>query len=110
MEMARKAGAVDYYPEPGELESKFTETPYYKNKQREARNEIVRTLNRPIRIDETNKQTSFIPPESAVVTTKQATSTPTTLGDEKSPTAGAAEAEAKRKQAARDAARKAHTR
>lgn len=110
MEMARKAGAVDYYPEPGELESKFTETPYYKNKQREARNEIVRTLNRPSRINETNGQTSFIPAESAVVTTKQATSTPTTLGNEKSPTAGAADAEAKRKQAARDAARKAHTR
>jgi hypothetical protein len=107
MEMARKAGAVDYYPEPGELESKFTETPYYKNKQREARNEIVRTLNRPNR---EGPQTTAIPPESAVVTTKQATSTPTTLGDEKSPTAGAAEAEAKRKQAARDAARKAHTR
>lgn len=110
MEMARKAGAVDYYPEPGELESKFTETPYYKNKQREARNEIVRTLNRPNRINETSGQTSFVPAESAVVTTKQATSTPTTLGEDKSPTVGAAEAEAKKKQAAKDAARKAHTR
>jgi hypothetical protein len=107
MEMAKKGGSTDYYPEPGELESKFTETPYYKNKQREARNEIVRTLNRPNR---EGPQTTAIPPESAVVTTKQATSTPTTLGDEKSPTAGAADAEAKRKQAARDAARKAHTR
>lgn len=111
MEMAKKAGAVDYYPEPGELESKFTETPYYKNKQREARNQIVSTLNRPSRINETSNQTSFIPAESSVVTTKQATSTPTTLGDEKSPTAGAAKDDAaKRKQAARDAARKSHTR
>jgi hypothetical protein len=111
MEMAKKAGAMDYYPEPGELESKFTETPYYKNKQREARNQIVSTLNRPSRINETNGQTSFIPAESSVVTTKQATSTPTTLGDEKSPTAGAAADDAaKRKQAARDAARKLHTR
>jgi len=105
-----RPGAVDFLPEPGELESAFTQTPYYKNKQREARNEIVRTLNRPSRINETNGQTSFIPPESAVVTTKQATSTPTTIGEDKSPVAGAAEAEAKRKQAARDAARKAHTR
>jgi hypothetical protein len=111
MEMAKKAGAVDYYPEPGELESKFTETPYYKNKQREARNQIVSTLNRPSRINETSGQTTFIPAESSVVTTKQATSTPTTLGDEKSPTAGAAADDAaKRKQAARDAARKSHTR
>jgi hypothetical protein len=111
MEMAKKAGAVDYYPEPGELESKFTETPYYKNKQREARNQIVSTLNRPNRTDATSGQTTFIPAESSVVTTKQATSTPTTLADDKSPTAGAAADDAaKRKQAARDAARKSHTR
>lgn len=111
IEMARsRPGAVDFLPEPGELESAFTQTPYYKNKQREARNEIVRTLNRPNRINETSGQTSFVPAESAVVTTKQATSTPTTLGEDKSPTVGAAEAEAKKKQAAKDAARKAHTR
>lgn len=111
MDMARKAGAVDYYPEPGELESKFTETPYYKNKQREARDEIVRMVNRPSRIQGTSGQASLIPSESSVVTPAEATSTPKSLGaDEKSPTSGAAEAEAKRKQAARDAARKAHTR
>jgi hypothetical protein len=106
MDMARRSGAVDYYPEPGELESKFTETPYYKNAQREARNEIVRTLNRPNR---EGPQTTAIPPESAVVTTKQATSTPTTFNEDKSPTAGAAEAEAKRKQASKDASRKRNT-
>jgi hypothetical protein len=111
MEMARsQPGAVDFLPEPGELESVFTQTPYYKNKQREARNQIVSTLNRPNRIDETKGQTSFIPAESSVVTTKQASSTPTTIGEDKSPVAGAAEAEAKKKQAAKDAARKAHTR
>jgi hypothetical protein len=111
MEMARKAGDDNFYPEPGELESKFTETPYYKNKQREARNQIVSTLNRPSRIDEAKGQTSFIPAESSVVTTKQASSTPTTIGEDKSPVAGAAADDAaKRKQAARDAARKSHTR
>jgi YD repeat-containing protein len=111
MEMARKAGDDNFYPEPGELESKFTETPYYKNKQREARNQIVSTLNRPSRIDETKGQTSFIPAESSVVTTKQASSTPTTIGEDKSPVAGAAADDAaKRKKAARDAARKSHTR
>jgi hypothetical protein len=108
MEMAKKGGSTDYYPEPGELESKFTETPYYKNKQREARNEIVSTLNRSSK-NATNGQTSFIPAESSVVTTKEATSTPTTLGDEKSPTEGAAKADVqKRKQTARNAARKLH--
>lgn len=111
MDMARRAGAVDYYPEPGELESKFTETPYYKNKQKEARDEIVRMVNRPSRIQASGGATSFIPAESAVVTPKEATGTPKTLGpDEKSPTAGAAVSDAKRKQEARDAARKAHTR
>lgn len=46
MDMARQAGAVDYFPEPGELESKFTETAWYKNKQREASREIVNTINK----------------------------------------------------------------
>jgi hypothetical protein len=111
MDMARRAGAVDYYPEPGELESKFTETPYYKNKQKEARDEIVRMVNRPSRIQASGGETTFIPAASSVVTPTEATGTPKTLGpDEKSPTVGAAAADAKRKQEARDAARKAHTR
>ena len=46
MTMAREAGAVDYYPEPGELESQFTQTPLYKNMQKEASKEIVTTINR----------------------------------------------------------------
>lgn len=109
MDMARRAGAVDYYPEPGELESKFTETPYYKNKQKEARDEIVRVVNRPSFIQASGGVKTFIPVESSVITPIQASSTPSTITDDKSPSAGAAKDEAKRKEDAKKAARQAHT-
>lgn len=109
MDMARQAGAVDYYPEPGELESKFTDTPYYKNKQKEARNEIINQINRPYKIGAT-PGVSNIPPESAVITSQEATSTPRSIVGDKSPTKDDAAEEAKKKQKAREEARKAHTR
>ena len=47
MEQAVKAGATDYVPEPGELESAFTQTPYYKAKQKEYSKKIVDVINTP---------------------------------------------------------------
>lgn len=111
MDMARQAGAVDYYPEPGELESKFTDTPYYKNKQREARNEIIRQINRPYKTEELpNAPASTIPPSSAVITSQEATSTQKNIVGDGSPSKDLAAEEAKKKQKAREEARKAHTR
>jgi hypothetical protein len=110
MELARSTpGAVDFLPEPGELESAFTHTPYYKNKQKEARDEIIRQINRPYKIGET-PGVSNIPPESAAITPKEVTSIPKNIVGDGSPSKDAAAEEAKKKQKAREEARKAHTR
>jgi hypothetical protein len=37
----------DYVPEPGELENAFTQTAWYKNKQKETSQKIVDVINRP---------------------------------------------------------------
>lgn len=109
IDMARQAGAVDYYPEPGELESKFTDTPYYKNKQKEARNEIIRQINRPYKIGET-ATTNNIPIESPAIRPAEVKAVPTSIVGDGSPSKDLTAEDAKKKQAARDAARKAHTR
>ena len=110
IELARSTpGAVDFLPEPGELESAFTQTPYYKNKQKEARDEIIRQINRPYKIGEA-PGVSNIPPESAAITPKEAQSIPKSIVGDTSPSKDLAAEDAKKKKEARDAARKAHTR
>jgi len=69
MLMAKQAGAVDYVPEPGELESEFTKTPLYKKMQKDASKEIAETINRkPV-----FATTSQIPTETLTIGAKEAT-------------------------------------
>ena len=109
MDMAKQAGATDYVPEPGELESAFTKTPLYSKLQRDASKEIVYTINRKPVLS----STSQIPTETLTIGPNDSAEMRSPMPAAVSPSAGQsrrdANDEAKRKEALRAQARKEHT-
>jgi hypothetical protein len=104
-----KARAIDrsYVPEPGELEAAFTQTPFYKNKQKEYSAKMVDVINTPY----IEQKSSALPSGIGTVgTAQQNTINQAGIPAVTSPSSqGQAEEAARLKQKALADARKAHT-
>jgi hypothetical protein len=103
-----KARSIDrsYVPEPGELEAAFTQTRYYKGKQKEYSQRMVDVINTPY----IEQKSSALPTGIGTIGAQQEKSMAQSVPGAVSPSAeGQAEEAARAKKAALDAARKAHT-